>query len=126
MMRPGTSLHADEAPRQIGKPGFNLPARPLLAQHQGSTPILADDVERVLADIDADHVDLAIEYLGHGILLCLRCPCQFGSLAGLEHGRTIPFSDIRHAAQRLVRRSAVIWSLLAIMKAVVPEDPCDP
>jgi hypothetical protein len=21
-------------------------------------------------------------------------PCQFGSLAGLEHGRTIPFSDI--------------------------------
>jgi hypothetical protein len=63
----------------------------------GSTPILTDDVERVLADIDTDHVDLAVEYLGHGMLLCLRCPCQSGSLAGLEHGRTIPFSVIERA-----------------------------
>jgi hypothetical protein len=55
---------------------------------------LADDVERILADIDADHGDLAVECLGHGMLLCLRCSCQFGSLAGLEHGRTIPFADI--------------------------------
>ena len=41
MMRPGASLHADEAWRQVGKPRFHLATRPLLAQHQGSTPILA-------------------------------------------------------------------------------------
>jgi hypothetical protein len=39
-----------------------LAARPLLPQHQGSAPILADEVERVLADIDADHSDFAIEF----------------------------------------------------------------
>jgi hypothetical protein len=31
-------------------------------------------MERVLADIDADHGDFAIEFLGHGVLLCPRCP----------------------------------------------------
>jgi hemoglobin-like flavoprotein len=32
------------------------------------------DVERILADIDADHGDFAVEFLGHGELVCLRCP----------------------------------------------------
>jgi hypothetical protein len=31
-------------------------------------------------------------------------PCQFGSLTGLEHGRTIPFSDI---GQLMIRRAAM-------------------
>jgi hypothetical protein len=79
MMRPAARLHADEARRQVGKPRFHLAARPLLPQHQGSTPILANDVKRILADIDADHGDLAVECLGHRMLLCLRCP--FASLA---------------------------------------------
>jgi hypothetical protein len=39
MVRPGAGLQADEARRQIGKPRFHLASRPLLAQHQGSTPI---------------------------------------------------------------------------------------
>ena len=47
-------------------------------------PILADKVERVLADIDADYGDFAIELLGHGVLLCLGCPGQLALLAGLE------------------------------------------
>src|SRR5256714_3972355 len=50
MMRPGAGLHANQTRRQVGKPRFHLATRPLLAQHQGSTPILADDVERILAD----------------------------------------------------------------------------
>jgi hypothetical protein len=54
MMRANTSLHADQARWQIGKSGFHLAARPLLAQHNGTTLIVANDVERVLADIDAD------------------------------------------------------------------------
>jgi hypothetical protein len=73
---------------------FHLATRPLLAQHQGSTPILADDVERILADIDADHGDFAVESLGHGVLLVFAASRQLGVPAGLEHGRIIPFSDI--------------------------------
>jgi Sel1 repeat len=82
MMRPGAGLHADEARRQVDKPRFHLATRPLLAQHQGST----DDVERILADIDADHGDFAVEFLGHGVLLCLRCPLPV-SLAGRAGAR---------------------------------------
>jgi len=33
-----------------------------------------NEVERVLADIDADDGDFTVEFLGHGVLLCLRCP----------------------------------------------------
>jgi hypothetical protein len=46
--------------------------------------ILADDVERILADIDTDHGDCAVEFLGHGVLLCLRCP--LASLARWQGG----------------------------------------
>jgi hypothetical protein len=49
--------------RAKAEPGFYLAGRPLLLQHQGSAPILADDVERVLADIDADRGDFAVEFL---------------------------------------------------------------
>src|SRR5262245_24359581 len=81
MMRPGAGLHADEARRQVGKPRLHLATRPLLTQRQGSTPILADDVERILADIDADHGDCAVEFLRHGPFRS-GPPCQVGSLAG--------------------------------------------
>jgi hypothetical protein len=63
MMRADACLHADQAGRQIGEPGFHLTARPLLPQHKGSALILADEVERVLADIDADHGNCAIEFV---------------------------------------------------------------
>jgi hypothetical protein len=46
-----------------------LAARPLLPQHNAAAPILADEVERVLADIDADYDNFAIEFLRHGVLL---------------------------------------------------------
>jgi hypothetical protein len=60
MMRPDTSLHADQTCRQIGKPRFDLAARPLLPKHDRTALILAYDVERVLADIDADRGDRRI------------------------------------------------------------------
>jgi hypothetical protein len=63
----------------IGEPRFDLAARPLLPQHDAAAPILADEVERILADIDPDYGDFAIEFLGHGALLCLRCPGQLAS-----------------------------------------------
>jgi len=45
---------------------FRLTSRPLLTQHQGAVPIQTDDMERVLANINADDGDLA-QNLGHGV-----------------------------------------------------------
>jgi len=50
MMRPNTGLHADQAWRHIGKPGFDLAAQPLLAQHNCAALIQADHMEGVLAE----------------------------------------------------------------------------
>ena len=78
----------------IGEPRFHLATRPLLPQHDGAARIVADDVERVLADIDADHGDRGIGCLRHGVLLVFGAPCQLRLLVGPEHGRTIPLPDI--------------------------------
>jgi hypothetical protein len=51
-------------------------------------------MECVFADINADHGNCAVEALGHGVLLCLWSPLPDSSLAGQEHGRTIPLADI--------------------------------
>jgi hypothetical protein len=61
VMRTDTGLHPNQARRQVGEPPFHLAARPLLPQFDRATLIVADDVERVLADIDADHGDRAVE-----------------------------------------------------------------
>jgi hypothetical protein len=52
-------------------------------------------VERVFADIDADHGDRRVEFLRHGVLLVLSAPCQLLVRAGPEHGRTIPLADLQ-------------------------------
>jgi hypothetical protein len=62
-MRADTGLHADSTRRQIGESGLHLATRPLLPQHDGTAPILANDVERVLADIDADNGRRSVELL---------------------------------------------------------------
>jgi hypothetical protein len=46
-------------------------------------------MERVLADIDSD----SLGRLRHGVLLVVGAPCQLKTLAGQEHGRTIPLAD---------------------------------
>src|SRR6266851_9315660 len=56
--------------------------------------IEADDVERVLADIDAGDGDCSIEFLRHSVLLVFGAPRQRNLLAGQEHGRTIPLADL--------------------------------
>jgi hypothetical protein len=63
--------------------------------------IQADDVERVLADINADNGNRAVEVPRHGVLLVFGAPCQLGLLAGQEHGRTIPLAE--------VARSILLW-----------------
>src|SRR5712664_4375818 len=88
------SFHADQARRSIGEPRFHLATRPLLPQHDRAARIVAHDVERVLADIDADHGDRSTGCLRHGVLLVFGAPCQLRSLAEQEHGRTIPLADL--------------------------------
>jgi hypothetical protein len=65
-----------------------------LPQHDGAARIVAHDVERVLADIDAAHGHRGIGCLRHGVLLVCGAPCQLRLLAGQEHGRTIPLRDV--------------------------------
>ena len=90
MMRADAGFHADQARWYIGEPRFHLATRPLLPQHDGAARIVAHDVERVLADIDADHGDRGIGCLRHGVLLVFGAPSQHSILVGQEHGRTIP------------------------------------
>ena len=54
VMRPDARLHADEATRHVGEPSVDLVARQLLAQNDRAHFVEADEVERVLADVDAD------------------------------------------------------------------------
>jgi hypothetical protein len=61
MMRADAGFHPDQARWQVGEPCADLAAGPLLSQHDRASPILAHDVARVLADIDANHGDFAIE-----------------------------------------------------------------
>ena len=63
MMGADACLHADEARRHVGEPHIHLASRPLLPQHDRAAGIKADNVERVLADIDANHSDRAVELL---------------------------------------------------------------
>src|SRR5215813_753894 len=94
MMGADACLHTDQARRQVGEPRLHLAARPLLPQHDGAAVIMTHEVERVLANIDADHCDHCVEVLRHGVLLDLSAPCQLLALAGLEHGRTIPLTEV--------------------------------
>ena len=52
-------------------------------------------MKRVLANIDTDDGNYAVETLRHGVLLVVGAPCQLRSLTGQEHGRTIPLADIQ-------------------------------
>ena len=100
VVRSDARLHADQARRHVGKPCLHLATRPFLTQHDCTTLIVTYDVERVLADIDANHGDYGSELLRHGVLLVFGAPWQL-TAAGQEHGRTIPLCDIP-AAQRRV------------------------
>ena len=107
VMSTDAGLHADQAPRYIGKSCFNLATRPLLSQHDCTTFIKANNMERVLADIDADYGDRSAKILRNGVLLVFGAPCQLLSLARQEHGRTIPLTDFSptHRSARPILRS---------------------
>ena len=92
MMRADAGFHADQARRHIGKSSFNLATRPFLPQDDRAALVEADDMERVLADIDADDGDLIGGRVGHGRAPSNAAPIQLCSPVGREHGRTIPLA----------------------------------
>jgi hypothetical protein len=55
MVRANAGFHADQAWRHIRKSGLNLTTRSFLPQNNRAPLVEANDVEEVLADIDADH-----------------------------------------------------------------------
>jgi hypothetical protein len=93
VMGTDAGLHADQTRGHIGKTCFDLATRPLLPQHDCATTIETNDVERVLTDINADYGNRTLCCRSHGMLLVLA-PLASLSLAGQEHGRTIPLPDI--------------------------------
>jgi hypothetical protein len=52
--RPDARLHADQAGRHVGEPSVDLAARQRLTQNDRALLVEADEVERVLGDVDAD------------------------------------------------------------------------
>ena len=94
MMPADAGFHADQAGRQVRQPVGKLPARPFLPQHDRAALVQTDGVERILADVDADHGDLGQCIAGHGRAPSKAPLIQRASLVGQEHGRTIPLAAI--------------------------------
>src|SRR6202050_3933143 len=100
MMRTNERFHSDQAGWHVVKSRVPLATRPLLPQHDRPALIKANNVERVLTNIDAHYDDHGVQYLRHGVLLVFGAYCQLRSLAGREHGRAIPLKGIEWAPQR--------------------------
>ena len=82
---------------------------------RGRCAIKGDDVERVLPNIDANHGDRVLSCrCGHSVLL-VWAPLTSLSLAGQEHGRTIPLADIG-AYAHLPRLLAIGCIVLAFVQ----------
>jgi hypothetical protein len=60
-----------------------------LTQHDGTTLIVTDNMERVLADIDANHGNCGVECLRHSVLLVFGAPSQH-SIAGGDRSTAGP------------------------------------
>jgi hypothetical protein len=60
--------------------------------------------------------------VGHGVLLVFGAPCQLRSLAGQEHGRTIPLAVIRqpamaHCGEPLTQSSPIRYAVTLWLEA---------
>jgi hypothetical protein len=90
MMCADAGLHADQARWQVCKSGLELAARPFLSKHNRTTLILSHNVERVLANIDADHGDCATRFLRRAP--CLHCPEPASITGGAGARPDLPIS----------------------------------
>ena len=91
VMCPNACLHADQARRNVGEPSIDLAARQLLAQNDRALLVEADEMERILANVDADRVDdVGADW--HGMLLILAAPDQTLRLDGAGARRVHPIT----------------------------------
>src|SRR5262249_54568491 len=92
---------ADQAGREVGEPGFELAAGEVLAQNDGAALVEADEVEDVLADVDAEDGDGVFRLARHGP------GALFGSAPRStlgycrEHRRSIPLAVMGKCATAL-------------------------
>src|SRR4029077_3665992 len=101
MMCADAGLHPDQARWQVGKSRLDLATRPFLPKHDCTTLIVSHDVERVLANIDADHGDCAVVgLLRHGVLLVFAAPgaASITGGAGARPDHPILMSPVKHSA----------------------------
>jgi hypothetical protein len=70
MMGADAGLHADQARRNVGEAIRDLAAQQLPTQYDRSALVEADQVERVLTDIDANRIHDAVS----GFLSMARAP----------------------------------------------------
>src|SRR2546427_622714 len=84
MMRSAARLHPDKARHHVGEPRLDLSTRPFLAQCDRAPLIEANQVERVLSDIDTNDRNSCSGFLWHGVLLIVGAPRQFAAPAGAE------------------------------------------
>ena len=80
----------------LASSSYDLAAQQLLSQNDRALLVEADEVERVLADIDADscYGFNAIRLARHEILLVFAAPCQLRGWVGQEHGGSIPLATV--------------------------------
>src|SRR5258708_15406132 len=93
MMSTDAGVQADQARWHVGKPYLHSVARPLLTQHNCAAIVQANNVERVLTDIDADYGNRSLCCRRHGMLLVLA-PLASLSLAGQRAGPAIPIAGL--------------------------------
>src|SRR6266487_5868262 len=86
-----TGLHADQAARNIGETAFELTTGYLLLQDDYTALVKADEVERVLTEVDPDRGDDSSGLLrcAHRMLLepCFTPPTLQSSRLCAERGR---------------------------------------
>src|SRR5215467_2350122 len=109
-----TGLHANQAGREVGKPGFELAARELLAQNDGAALVEADEVEDVLADVDAENGDGVFRVARHGPGSLLGSAPRSTLGYCREHRRSIPLAVIGRSPETSKKRT---YGLLMIASA---------
>jgi len=116
---PDTCVHDDDAGRHIGQANLDLGARPPLAQHDGSTVVEADEMEGILADVEAKRGEggrLGFGYADHGIGSLLLFPPQRGDWSTAGH----PISALRAAEAEISSNPGMGFPPKTTLKFVDP------
>jgi hypothetical protein len=99
-----------------------LVARPLLTQHDRTAIIESYNVERVLPNIDTNYGDRILCCCSGHCVLLVWAPLASLSLAGQEHGRTIPLADIQPNGAAFTLRRQRVFGPIKPSRAILVAD----